>query len=77
MNSSGAAYSGLPQCVCSKLPWWRALLSPKSEGERERGMEGRREGEREGGMEGRREGEREGGKEGGKEGGREEGRKSR
>lgn len=30
MKSSGAAYSGLPQWVCSKLPGLAALLRPKS-----------------------------------------------
>ena len=43
MKSSGAAYSGLPQCVCSRLPWWRALLSPKSE---KKGRKGGRDSKR-------------------------------
>lgn len=30
IKSSGAAYSGLPQCVCSRLPGLAALLRPKS-----------------------------------------------
>ena len=44
MKSSGAAYSGLPQWVCKRLPGFWALLRPKSWSRRERmkgeGVEG-------------------------------------
>lgn len=33
MKSSGAAYSGLPQCVWRRLPGFVELLRPKSKGD--------------------------------------------